>query len=226
MKKIIDPERLERYYRDNDFLSLFKSDARKFTELIVFEKNEYIIREGVPSEYIFFLTEGEVRYFSISNTGRIIPFGGTNTFRVFGEVASLWNLAPSVTVQAEKKTYTLAINLAEHRNTLLNDNTFLRYICQILADRISMLNDNMVAYSTSSAESRMATFILQNTSGNMLSCRLSDCSEALGISYRHVIRIINRFCEQNLMKKEKRHYMIIDENALTNLASDTYLYYD
>lgn len=227
MKKMNDPQRLERYFKENNYLSLFDSDARRFTELIVFDRNEYIIREGVPSEYLFFMAEGEVRYFSVSNTGRIIPFGGTNSFRVFGEVASLWGLTPSVTVQAEKKTYALAIDLRENRDTILNDNSFLRYICQILSDRISLLNDNMVAYSTNSAESRLATFILQNTDQNgLLTASLATCSEALGISYRHIIRIMNGFLQSGIIKKEKRHYYLLDENSMSDLASDTYVYFD
>ncbi len=227
MKIISDPSLQEKFYKETGYLDLFESDARSFTLLVSFEKDEFIIQEGRESKYLFFMTSGQVHYYSISNNGRIIPFGAANSFRVFGEVASLWGMSPNVSVQATEKTCCLAIELAKYRETLMNDNRFLRYICHILSERITLLNDNMVSYSSSGAISRLSAFIQQNADERgMLTCSLAVCSEALGVSYRQIIRIMNSLCSRRILKKEKRHYFIIDDNALSELSSDTYVYYD
>ncbi len=219
MKIICDKRLINRYINENDFFSLFDHDVSDTVELLYFEPEEYLITHGRASRYLLFLVDGECRFFTIASKGDYISFGTARSFQVFGEVSSLWNLPPNNAVQAVGPAYCLGIDLQKYRETLLNDNRFLRYICHILSDRVIFANKSLTSYIGAQAENRLAAFILQNSKNSLFSIRLTRCCDAIGISYRHLLRLMDSFCKKRILKKEKRKYYIINYQKLRELSS-------
>lgn len=52
---------------------------------------------------------------------------------------------------------------------------------------------------------------------------LSETAELLGASYRHLQRILKSLCEKNILEKQGKYYLIIDEKKLTDMAEDIYI---
>lgn len=226
MIEINDTPLALRYMKKNNFKALFDSDVTAITKLFFFEKGSCIITEGVIPDYLFFIVEGECRYISLASTGSLVYYGGSNHFRVIGEVASLWNYPPTSSVQAVKDSYCLAINLNEHREMLLNDNRFLRFIAHFLASTVTKLDNTITAHTNSNVQSRLAAFILQNSYNDVFSCTLVTTAEAVGASYRHILRIMSALCRQSILRKDKRRYHLQNRVALSDMASDSYGYFD
>ena len=83
----------------------------------------------------------------------------------------------------------------------------------------------MLTHFESNAENLLASYILQNQKKGMFTSKLTITAEALGISYRHLIRTMNALCDKNLIRKESRHYYIVDQKGLTELSNKTYHFY-
>ena len=222
MKIIENKKLLEQYVRRHDFYSLFDSDVAPYVELLYYRPKEYLIQDGKVSEYLLFLVDGECRFFTIAPNGVYISFGSAKDFEVFGEVSSLWGLKPANSVQAVTATYCLGFKLQDCREMLLNDTRFLRYLCQLIASRVTISNEALTSYVSVKAESRLANYIVQHTDSGRFTASLNLCSEAIGISYRHLIRLINSFCQQGILRKENRRYYIQDSEKLFNLTTDQY----
>ena len=219
MKLISNRNALERYIRDNDFAAIFDHDVSSIVKLLYYEPEEYLISYGTVSEYLLFLVKGECRFFTIAGNGSFIPFGTADSFQVFGEVSSLWNKPPKVSVQAVQPTYCLGIDLIENRDILLNDCSFLRYICSLLSQRVVFSNESLTDFMTLRAQNRLAIYILRNSSNDLFTSSLTTCSDAIGISYRHLLRLLDSFCKQKILRKEKRKYYILNRDRLRDLTS-------
>lgn len=219
MKIIRDRRLINRYVGENDFYSLFDHDISNTVELLYFESGEYLILQGTASRYLLFLVDGSCIFFTIAANGNYISYGTAKSFQVIGEVSSLWDLSPNNAVQAIGPAYCLGIDLYKYRETLLNDNRFLRYICRLLSDRVIYSNRSLASYVGALAENRLAAFILQNSSDSLFEVRLTRCSEAIGISYRHLLRLMDSFCQRKIIRKEKRRYYIISYPKLKQLSS-------
>jgi CRP-like cAMP-binding protein len=79
-------------------------------------------------------------------------------------------------------------------------------------------------------ENRLAGYILaagERIDSNGLTTisfdeNLTQISELLGTSYRHLLRILNSFCQKGAMVKKGSHYEVVDDRMLKGLAADLY----
>lgn len=218
MKRINNPNLLKQYLKNNNFSDIFDQNISNICELLYFDTGEYLIKHGTISKYLLFMVEGECRFFTFSNTGEHIPFGKTSSFEVFGEVSSLWEHIPNNVVQAIKPTYCIGIELKTNRKILLNDLKFLRYICRLLSRRVLEANMSLTSFVGAKATNRLASFILQNSQNNIFEIKLTNCSESIGISYRHLLRLMNTLCENKILKKQRRKYQILNIKKLKELS--------
>ena len=143
-----------------------------------------------------------------------------NSFQIIGETCSLWNKPPTASVQATCKTYCIGISM-QYRDLLLNDIVFLRYICQNLGDKLSYMNNNTCINLYESLESRLASFILKSENNGIFSYNLTECAELLCASYRHLLRVVNLFCNTNILSKDGKSYTILDRGYLESIASNS-----
>lgn len=226
MKQINDQQLIDAYFSEVKLQECFSNNVRPIVKLYSFSKGENIIERGKIPENLYFLVNGQVWYITFTEKGDPVSLGGTENFSVFGEAASLWKMEPSNNVTARTDCLCLGICLSKYRDLLLNDNTFLRFICRTLASRLVRQNDTAISYISTNDSQKLAAFILQNAKDNALTLSLKDCAEALGISYRHLIRLMNSLVERGCMRKEKKKYYIQDYRMLYHLSSETFEYYD
>ncbi len=225
MRIIKDQTLLKHYIEEIGLQEHFSIDVNPLCELLCFDKDDYLIKAGQCSRYLYFLASGKIKFFSMSENGKFIPYGYSKSYRVLGEAASLFGRSPLISLQAVETSYAVAINLSRHRETLLNDNRFLRYICSLLSENVCALDNNIANLLSQSIDSRLAAFILQNAKNGIFECSLAECSELIATSYRHTLRIMNQFCDQGLLIKKRQKYEIRDFQALARIAGDAYAYY-
>ncbi|MDU3521021.1 MAG: cyclic nucleotide-binding domain-containing protein [Clostridium saudiense] len=220
MIKITDNVLLDKYINNTGISKLFSQDINNYLELFSLNKGDFLINEGECSNYLYFLVSGKLKVFSHSTSGKIMSITHFNSFEIIGETCSLWDKAPTASVQASSKAYCIGISM-QYRNLLLNDVVFLRYICQNLGERLSYMNNNTCTNLYESLESRLASFILKTEKDGIFSYNLTECAELLCASYRHLLRIINSFCSTNKLFKNGKYYKIIDRDYLEKVASNS-----
>jgi len=74
-------------------------------------------------------------------------------------------------------------------------------------------------------ENRLASYMMATRrNGNRVQFdeTLTEIAELLGTSYRHLLRTINNLINKGILKKCKFGYEVIDEEMLSNLATDLY----
>ena len=179
-------------YKLAEYMTL---DLGAISDLVSFERNEYLVTAE----------KNNCVFFSQRQT-------------LVGEASSLFGKPPAFHVKAMSDVLCIAINLNRYRTDLLNDLTFVRNVCELLASKIN----NEGRYSTTlldPLEVRLAQFILLNSSSHLFTLQLTDCADALNTSYRHLLRIMKQLGDLNILSKQHNCYYIHDRDALSKIAS-------
>lgn len=219
MKKIENKALFNKYLSESNILSIFSNEMTDKLHLFSFKKGDLLINEGECSDYLFFLVNGKTKIFSHSSSGKILFVSHFNSLQVLGETCSLWGKSPTASVKAITNCYCFGISLNIYRETLLNDVKFLRYICLSLGERLSEMTSNTCITVFESLESRLASFILNNSKDNLFSYNLTECSELLCTSYRHLLRVLNTFCINGKLNKKGKIYEILDKSYFEEISS-------
>lgn len=222
MEKVVSKSLFNKYLNESNVLELFSHDMSNCMDLFSFKKGDVLITEGECSDYIYFLVNGNMKVFSHSTSGKVMFVSHFKSLEVLGETCSLWSKPPTASVQATTNGYCLGISLARYRETLLNDVKFLRYTCMNLGERLSEMNSNTCITMFDSLESRLASFILKNSKDNIFHYNLTECAELLCTSYRHLLRVLNTFCNNGKLNKTGKYYKILDKNYFIEIASNSH----
>jgi len=109
------------------------------------------------------------------------------------------------------------------------DINYLRQICKENAEisyyfstytsnKLLMRSYRMSEYMNYSLEKRLASFILKYQNDGKYNIPHTDVSEYMNISYRHLLFVIKKFCEDGLLEKEKG-YIITDFEKLEEISN-------
>lgn len=144
LKILSDPIRKEQLIKAHKLEEYMTLDIYEISELVAFARNEYLVTAGVPSDYLYFVMSGKTICFSYTSNEKNNCVSFTQHQTLMGEASSLFGKPPTFNVKALSDTVCIAINLPRYRTALLNDLTFVRNICELLASKIN----NEGRYST------------------------------------------------------------------------------
>ncbi len=201
----------------NPLSHLFSFPIHEVIQLHQFERGEWIVREGTPPNYLFYVLEGTAKIYMTHQNGKISLLNFIMPFEFIGEMELLQASFYSKGVQTSTKVTCLAIPYT-CRDQILEDPLFLRHLCLFLSEKTAKMT---IKYSTSLAfplENRLAEFILQTADGDIYKEKHVTVCDYLGVSYRHLLHVLAQFCEQQILKKDGRYYRILNEEALQKLA--------
>lgn len=219
MKRISDKKTIDRYVRESGIEQLFSGPIDGLLELFFFRKDEFVLYENEPSDYLYFLLDGEVKIYSSIGNGKYLDHGHYPRFRVIGEAAILWGNPASASVQCASNSHFFGVSLARHRAQLLDENRFLRYICEILCAQMTMQRQSSHALFFP-LENRMADLVLRNAPDGLLQYSLVACADLLSASYRHLLRVVKKMCEEGLLERAGgARYRVADRAGLERLAT-------
>ncbi|CEN28959.1 MULTISPECIES: cyclic nucleotide-binding domain-containing protein [Streptococcaceae] len=219
MKKITDISQIATCIDTYNLQSFLVHDLLSISELYTFEKEEHLIQSQTPSDYLYFLIKGTVRVYTYSSETQNIVINRSQPITLLGEASSLWDLLPQSNVKAETDCLCLGISLKKHRELLQHDVRLLQNICQILSYRLNS-GVNLANSLTEPVETRLAKFILENNNNQKFTCQLTTCAAILNVSYRHLLRTMTSFKEENILKKQNSYYIIVNKAQLEKIAEN------
>jgi len=212
MRNITKTGKLKEYIENFDLHSISSLDLEQICELYAFDKNEFIIRQGIQSQFLYFLVRGEADVIYSSNNENTYV-SHLEPLAWIGEAASLWKADPNCSVVAATSCVCVAVNLDLHRNELQNDILFLQNNCQILTFRV-----NESGFSTKTLMEplgmKLAKFILKYEIMGIFTYNMTTVAHILNVSYRHLMRMLKRFCDAGILRKGAQSYFILDRQRL------------
>lgn len=230
MKKIKDIKKLNNFIKKYNIDEIFSKDMRPVMELFLYEKNEYICKEGEPINYLYFFLDGKAKVYNNLSNGKALLLCFYHGLMLLGDLEMINPQPTTCNVQVIEKTYCIAISTDNIKLYLMEDPKFLKFICKSLGEKLNNLSKNSSINLLYPLENRLASYILATAETSLLNNKtttifrgnLTEISELLGASYRHLLRTLNTLCSKGCIRKKDSHYEVINEDLLKELASDLY----
>jgi CRP-like cAMP-binding protein len=227
--KIEDDRKIEQYIKKYELNNIFSNDMRKYMELHVFNKSDYICREEEYLDAMFFLVDGKAKVSKHLENGKSLLISFYTPFTIIGDVEFIRNNVTDCSVQAIKETYCIGISFNIVRNELIKDCKFLIKICDYLSEKLTNGSNNSSINLFYPLENRLASYIVAfaNIEDDKIKKFIfkenyTEIAELLGTSYRHLNRTLNKFCVKGVLEKDDKEYIIRDYDKLLYLAGDLY----
>lgn len=220
MKVSKNSEEISHYIQTYNFHTLFSFDILPYGELHSFQKSEKICNEGVDVPYLYYLISGKAKIYMSHKNGKtsLINFIQASSF--IGELGLIGVESVTKTVEVIEDCMCLALPLKDCQHLLLQDVIFLQKLCKFIGEKTITRTESYAKNNSYPFENRLAAFILLTEQNNSYTEKHTEASEYLNVSYRHLLYVLNQFCQQNYLKKDGRTYYIQDRNQLEKLADE------
>ena len=231
MKRIYDQIQLDNYVKTFNIENFFGVDMKKYMELHIFDKGSHLVKNNEPIDYLYFFVEGKVKVYTILKNGKSLLFRLYKPLVIIGDVEFIDYYTANSNIEAINECLCIGISMSNIRNYAVNDPTFLKCMCTSLGKKFissSIASSINILYPL---ENRLASYLLaitpensqhSNLDGGIITDNFSEMADLLGTSYRHLIRTINKLCNENIIRKEKKSITILDIDALERMAGDLY----
>lgn len=187
-----------------------------------FSAGEMFIREGMDVEYLLVALRGKAKVCRASIDGKELVLSYYVSEGILGDVELLADDRRAKNyVIAATDFYCIALPLNSNRKALMDNHQFIICMGRELANKLNRSDERYFATALYSAEKRLCSYILQAEKDNQFNVVLTEVAATVGISYRHLHRLMHQLCEEGILKKSgSRGYEIADRSGLVNRVYD------
>jgi len=225
MKIINNQKRLEQaltQYNIPEHFQFFQEYLPYF-HLVKFQKGELIYQTDYQRQYLLFFLSGKIKVCTHLGNGKSLLICFYQTFQLLGDLELYQIDTSTVTAQAIEDCTCISLHVTEIYARLMSDTFFLQFLSKALATKLARSSTNNSINLLYPLENRLASYIYQVCDSNLFSENLTQLSELLGTSYRHLLRTLKKFTSEEILKKGKNGYIIRNRKKLQELAGDLYL---
>lgn len=218
MKKIYDRKQIQQYLKHPIYKRYFSNDFDNDVYLVDCKANEKLMNQGDEPTTLYFLVEGRCRVSAVNEKGKLFVINTIEAPDLVGEI-ELISEDDSFSVETIEKSKLLALPYDKCKKKLLKDNYFLLSLCELIIEKERKHALKLTQVNSFPLENRLAEFILDNQINDKINLKKTIIAESLGVSYRHLEKVMNDFVINKILKKDKFVYTIINKKKLIDLAS-------
>ncbi len=201
--------------RLSDFFSI---DIIPYVTDAFYPAGELIVAEGRTNlNSLIFIESGTVKCSETQENGKVNLIAYITSPEFIGDLELVNAVKFSREVTAITDCNCKIIDLTRCRELILNDVTFLKFLCNNFAKKVVRNGRNNAASKSYPLKNRLATFILDTQNAGNYTIPHTEASYYLGVSYRHLLYVLAKFVEEGILYKSKSGYKITDIDALKNL---------
>ena len=216
-----------------DILRHFGLDGERAC-LQQYSQGEYLMQQGYAISHFLILLSGDVDVKNYDSAGRQILFGAQMTDELpelqqqlaedepgpLGDQELVLGRSTALnTVTARSTVKCIALPWENARAQLQQSVRFSNLMAHAVVVKLTALQNNYRTVALKSGEARFCGYLLQNAQGSVFRDTLTDTAPVVGLSYRQLQRIARTLCEQGVLQKQQRGYLICDRAALQRLAA-------
>ena len=180
-----------------------------------FSSGEELLRAGEPIFWIFFAISGNAKVCNTAPNGKSLILCYYISQGMMGEVELMTrNETSTTTVVAVTDFECVAVSYHTCIAELKSNAIFLNKIGTALAEKLLTSSENYTLAALCSGEQRLCSYILQTSPHNLFRDSLTDVSSSVGLSYRHMFRLLGQLCQEQVLEKRDSGYYILNPGEL------------
>ncbi|MBV7390805.1 cyclic nucleotide-binding domain-containing protein [Enterococcus alishanensis] len=186
-----------------------KSQELKDCQIFIFNPRERIVTEDEEINHFLLMVSGRAKVCNFASNGKNLILGYYISAGLIGDVELMTHQKTATsTIVSISECICIAIPIKQNYQILRNNLQFINALAEELAKKLNENSHNYFASAVYSGEARLAYYILENAYKNYFQDNLRDVAGSVGLSYRHLFRILNHFIDEGLLEKKDEGYFI------------------
>ncbi|WP_028543279.1 Crp/Fnr family transcriptional regulator [Paenibacillus taiwanensis] len=227
MKEIKDRELLLHYLHAFQLDSIFHEEGMSHLSLCSFHQGEVICSQGDPAQHLHLLVKGKVKVYTTSSEGKALILSFKTPLEVIGDIEYVRGMDIVNTVEAVSPVHMIVVHQRWLSKYGKDNAPLLRLLLEIITRKFCIKSNSLSFNLMYPVEVRIASYLLSvsfDESHTLLTEQLSpislkDAANLIGTSYRHLNRIIHKFCEEGLIERHRGSILVKDREGLSALAN-------
>ncbi|MCH4566284.1 Crp/Fnr family transcriptional regulator [Bacillus sp. ES1-5] len=216
------------YLKTNKMLKIFSEIDTAYFQVNHFDKGKFICNIDDAMDRLYFVVKGKVKVYTITPEGKKLILRFINPLAVVGDIEFIQNSKVHNVVEACSDVIAISISHAVIRNKLLHDPIFMNFLLENIANTLKISTRFTALNLLYPVEVRVASYLLSistDSNGNMYkkdldATSISSIADFIGVSYRHVIRVLQKFYKEKLIEKRNGVIVIKDFFKMKEVAKD------
>jgi len=234
MREIQDMNLLSYYVKKHNIMECFESDMTPYMKLYEYSNGEDILIAGDKMTDFYFIVDGRAKIFNTLENGKMLLLRFSRPLSDLGSVELLEDdrIVKSC-VQALHGVKAIVISFADMEKYAIDDVTFLKYCVKNLSQKLFTLSNSASINLMYPIENRFASYLVtifsyemqaenSNRIDEIKATKTTELATFLGVSYRHLNRVIKSFEEQGIIERTKGGFKILDYHRLEALSGGMY----
>ena len=178
-------------------------------ELHFFKKGSHICQKGDKLDYFYFFVKGRAKVYISTPNGKSLLIRFYSPLQLIGEAEITCDKDADCNIQAIEDCICIGIPINIIQEISTYDPKFLKFICQSLSYKLTSTSASTSLNMLYPLENRLASYLLAlypsdlNPEDKVMTDNFTQLAELLGADYRHFLRIVDKLCSKNIIKKEK-----------------------
>ncbi len=190
----------DEFIESRQIRSLFFGELPHFL-LLHYAPGELLTTPFSPNGYLQLVVDGDLLLYDMPDESSTVSLQSDfHNVGILGDMELLGVPFTPLFVEAKTGVYTLALYLEQHRQRLLNDPVFLRFLCTSMAEK---LNGAVKASSRMTLRQNVQHSLRHAEPGQRIS-GIAAIAESLNVSSRQLMRVLKEFCELGVLEHEKK----------------------
>jgi CRP-like cAMP-binding protein len=212
--------RLRQYAERLGFTDMLTPEVEAGARIVTYQAGQMIMETGDAIHHILILVEGSLRVYSISERGKLGIVALAKPPQLLGDIEYMQEVNALHSVRAETKATLISFPIADVQNYLSGSITFYRMICNNLIDKLYKTSGDYSRTLLYPAKNLFARYLLDRMDSECLvRFSASEASQNLGITPRHMSRLITALEQDQILRRERTKVLrILAPDALEELT--------
>lgn len=227
MEEIHDPELLQSYLQVHHIEAVFNDLLIAYLSLYRFDQGELICSQGEPAQVLYVLVKGKLKTYTTSAEGKTLILSFKTPLEVIGDIEYVHGTNIINTVEAVSAVWMIGVHHRWLKQYGRDHAPLLQFLLEIITDKFYRKSTSLSFNLMYPVEVRLASYLLSVSfdesdalfKGQLSTFSLVDAANLIGTSYRHLNRVIRKFCAEGLIERNKGFILVKDRERLDVLAS-------
>ena len=194
-------------------------DHLRGCELWQFEQRETIITQGALLDRLLFVLSGKAKVCTLADNGKNLVLAYYISEGIIGDMEfAMRKDEAETTMVALSDFQCIALPILPNEAYLRQNSLFMNTMAQGLAEKLQLSSENFLSAAFYPGEQRLCDYILQSAYKNFFSDNLTDVAATIGMSYRHMFRLLNDLITTGVLTKIGNGYEILQPDQLQRFA--------
>jgi len=184
-----------------------------------FSRGEMFVKDGMPLRWLLFPVSGKAKVCLTSKNGKTLILNYYVSGGIIGDIELMCNAKDAYTTLVALTDFVcIGIPVRENRKKLCGNLAFMNRVGKELAEKLLNSTNGFMADALHTARERLCSYILQTSCDGIFAEKLTDTASSVGISYRHLMRLMKELCERKALQRGNNGYRILNRKMLSGFA--------